>query len=66
MIGLYFSNTYRKRFVDKLKWLDETTFADLFALGNALPGPGSTQLAFSIAVVKNGTLAGLLAFLLWS
>ncbi|BFZ55236.1 hypothetical protein PYCC9005_002276 [Savitreella phatthalungensis] len=48
------------------RWLDETTFADLFALGNALPGPGSTQLAFSIAVVRNGTLAGLLAFLFWS
>ncbi len=56
----------RKRFVDKLAWLDETTFADLFSLGNALPGPGSTQLAFSIAVARNGTLAGLVAFLFWS
>ncbi|EPQ26472.1 uncharacterized protein PFL1_05794 [Pseudozyma flocculosa PF-1] len=56
----------RKRFVDRLQWLDATTFADLFALGNALPGPGSTQLAFSIAVAKHGTLAGLLAFLIWS
>jgi chromate transport protein ChrA len=56
----------RRLFVDKLKWVDPTTFADLFALGNALPGPGSTQLAFSIAVVRNGTVAGLLAFLLWS
>ena len=56
----------RKRFVDNLAWLDETTFADLFSLGNALPGPGSTQLAFSIAVARNGTLAGLAAFLCWS
>lgn len=56
----------RKRFVEKLAWLDETTFADLFSLGNALPGPGSTQLAFSIAVARNGTLAGLIAFLFWS
>ncbi|SJX62589.1 uncharacterized protein SRS1_10776 [Sporisorium reilianum f. sp. reilianum] len=56
----------RKRFVDKLAWLDEATFADLFSLGNALPGPGSTQLAFSIAVSRNGTLAGLVAFLFWS
>jgi chromate transport protein ChrA len=56
----------RKRFVERLEWLDHTTFSDLFALGNALPGPGSTQLAFSIATVKGGTLAGLLAFLLWS
>ena len=56
----------RRLFVEKLEWLDATTFADLFTLGNALPGPGSTQLAFSIAIVRNGTLAGLLAFLLWS
>lgn len=56
----------RKRFVDTLKWVDERTFLDLFALGNALPGPGSTQLAFSIAVVKHGVLPGLVAFLCWS
>lgn len=56
----------RQRFVDKLKWVDDRTFLDLFALGNALPGPGSTQLAFSIAVVTNGVLPGLLAFMLWS
>jgi chromate transport protein ChrA len=56
----------RKRFVDTVKWLDSKTFIDLFALGNALPGPGSTQLAFSIAVVRHGVWAGLLAFLLWS
>jgi chromate transport protein ChrA len=29
-------------------------------------GPGSTQLAFSIAVVKHGILSGLLAFPFWS
>jgi chromate transport protein ChrA len=56
----------RRRFVDKLKWVDDTTFVDLFALGNALPGPGSTQLAFSIAVVTHGVAAGLLGFMLWS
>ncbi|KAL1413764.1 hypothetical protein Q8F55_001546 [Vanrija albida] len=56
----------RQRFVTALGWVDERTFIDLFALGNALPGPGSTQLAFSIAVVTHGVLAGLLAFMLWS
>ncbi|BEI97865.1 hypothetical protein CcaverHIS631_0301640 [Cutaneotrichosporon cavernicola] len=45
----------RKRFVNKLNWVDQVTFLDLFALGNALPGPGSTQLAFSIAVVAQDT-----------
>ncbi|KAJ9093191.1 hypothetical protein QFC21_006508 [Naganishia friedmannii] len=55
-----------RRFVEKHKWVDTTTFADLFALGNALPGPGSTQLAFSIATVHGGILCGLIAFLFWS
>lgn len=56
----------RRIFVDQVAWVDSTTFADLFTLGNALPGPGSTQLAFSIAIARNGTLAGLVAFLFWS
>lgn len=56
----------RQRFVEKYKWLEEVTFIDLFALGNALPGPGSTQLAFSIAVVCRGILPGFFAFFLWS
>jgi chromate transport protein ChrA len=56
----------KTRFVDQLRWLDEKTFIDLFSLGNALPGPGSTQLAFSIAVVCHGIAAGILAFALWS
>ena len=53
-------------FVSKLRWVDEKTFTDLFTISNALPGPGSTQLAFSIALVRNGTLAGVLSFLCWS
>ena len=52
--------------MNDLKWISDKTYADLFALGNALPGPGSTQLAFSIALVRNGTTAGFLAFFLWS
>ncbi|KAL8276404.1 hypothetical protein RQP46_011202 [Phenoliferia psychrophenolica] len=47
-------------------WLDSTTFADLFSLGGALPGPGSTQLLFSIAIVRSGVRAGLFAFFLFS
>lgn len=58
---------FRRLFVlSSNPWLDSTTFADLFSLGGALPGPGSTQLLFSIAIVRGGVLAGLLAFLLFS
>lgn len=55
-----------KIFVIDRAWVDEKTFADLFSISNALPGPGSTQLAFSIALVRNGTVSGILAFFLWS
>ena len=47
-------------------WLDSGTFSDLFSLAGALPGPGSTQLLFSIGLVRGGALPGLLAFLLFS
>ncbi|KAG7530443.1 hypothetical protein FFLO_05042 [Filobasidium floriforme] len=56
----------KRTFVTTHQWLSPKTFSDLFALGNALPGPGSTQLAFSIALVRNGTVAGFLGFFLWS
>lgn len=56
----------KRRFVDRLEWIEPATFADLFALANALPGPGSTQLCFSIAVARGGLLCGVLAFFLWS
>src|SRR3984957_20220315 len=50
----------------KQPWPDPVTLADLLALSGSLPGPGSTQLLFSIALVRGGGLAGLLAFFLWS
>ena len=56
----------RKRFVDTFHWIDDKTFVDLFSLSNGLPGPGSTQLAFSIAVVTHGVLPGLFAFFIWA
>jgi chromate transport protein ChrA len=58
---------FKKLFVcSSQPWLDPLTFADLFALSGSLPGPGSTQLLFSIALVRAGALAGLLAFFFWS
>jgi chromate transport protein ChrA len=58
---------FRKLFVSSNQpWIDPLTFADLFALSGSLPGPGSTQLLFSIALVRAGAWAGLLAFFLWS
>ncbi|MCJ1265964.1 hypothetical protein MMC22_005846 [Lobaria immixta] len=41
-------------------------YQELFAIANALPGPGSTQMLFNINMIHGGFFTGILAFLLWS
>jgi len=50
--------------VDK-KWLDDQTFSELFAICQALPGPASTELAYSLALVRSGFIPAIWGFLLW-
>ena len=57
---------FHKRFVEELKWLDDKLFAEAFVLGAGLPGPGSTQLAFIIALHHSGITGACAAFLAWS
>lgn len=54
----YFRNT----FVEKLTWLTEKEYADLVALSQFLPGPGSSQVGFAIGYQKKGLLGGIVAF----
>ncbi|KAI9330821.1 chromate transporter-domain-containing protein [Obelidium mucronatum] len=53
-------------FVVKRGWLSEEMFTELFAISNAMPGPASTQLAFTVALIRGGVVPGILAFLIWS
>lgn len=46
--------------------MDEESFTELFAIGQGLPGPTSTQLVVSTALARAGPLGGLLAFFLWN
>lgn len=55
----YFRNT----FVTRLKWLDEKTYAQLVALSQFLPGPGSSQVGFAIGLRQCGLSGGIAAFL---
>ncbi|KAI9674087.1 MAG: hypothetical protein M1817_001905 [Caeruleum heppii] len=57
---------FHKKFVDELHWIDEQMYQELFALCQALPGPGSTKMLFIINSIHGGILTGLLAFLVWS
>lgn len=54
---------YRDELVVRRKWLDETTYADLVALCQFLPGPASSQVGFSLGILRgNGLLGGLAAW----
>lgn len=46
-------------------WIDEDAFMELFALGQGLPGPSSTQLVISTASTHGGWIGGFLAFVMW-
>ncbi len=53
---------FRNEFVVRHKWLDEQSFADLVGLCQFLPGPASSQIGFSIGVMRAGYLGGLAAW----
>ena len=57
---------FRRRFVEKYAWLDEPTYQEMFALCQALSGPGSTKMLYGINVMRYGFGTGLLAFVVWS
>jgi chromate transporter len=53
---------FREEFVVRRKWLDEKTYADLVALCQFLPGPASSQVGFSIGLLRAGYLGALAAW----
>jgi len=54
---------YREELVIRRQWLDEKTYADLVALCQFLPGPASSQVGFSLGVLRgNGLMGGLAAW----
>lgn len=54
---------FRDELVVRRKWIDEAGFADLIALCQFLPGPASSQVGFSLGILRgNGLLGGLAAW----
>jgi chromate transporter len=51
---------FRNEFVIRRKWLDEATYADIVGLCQFLPGPASSQVGFTIGLLRGG-LPGALA-----
>lgn len=52
--------------VTKYKWISEIMFSELFSICQALPGPASTELIYSIGLVHGGFLIAIWIFFLWS
>lgn len=55
----YFRNT----FVEKLRWLRDEEYAQIVALSQFLPGPGSSQVGFAVGYQRAGLGGGVMAFL---
>jgi chromate transporter len=53
---------FRNEFVERRKWLEEQTYADLVALCQFLPGPASSQVGISIGLMRAGYLGALAAW----
>uniref|UniRef100_UPI0038B3CF9C chromate efflux transporter n=1 Tax=Neptuniibacter marinus TaxID=1806670 RepID=UPI0038B3CF9C len=54
---------FQKTFVQDLKWLEQEAYAQLIALSQFLPGPGSSQVGFAIGLKRAGIAGGIAAFL---
>jgi chromate transporter len=54
---------FRTEFVERRKWLSESSYADVVALCQFLPGPASSQVGFTLGILRgNGLLGGLAAW----
>ena len=57
---------FLKTFVEgKAKWLDEQRFMELMSLGQAMPGPTSTQMATAMGISRAGVVGGMISFWLF-
>jgi chromate transporter len=53
---------FRREFVVRRRWLDEQAYADLVGLCQFLPGPASSQVGFSLGLMRAGYFGGLAAW----
>ncbi len=53
---------FRREFVERRRWLDDQGYSDLVALCQFLPGPSSSQVGFSVGLLRAGWPGGLAAW----
>jgi chromate transporter len=54
---------FRAEFVERRRWFDDRTFADIVALCQFLPGPASSQVGIAVGLSRAGYLGALAAWL---
>ena len=54
---------FRREYVERRHWLDETAYADFVALSQLLPGPASSQVGILIGTRRAGMAGGIAAWL---
>src|SRR5690349_20211326 len=54
---------FRAEYVNRRKWVDEATYADLVALCQFLPGPASSQVGIGLGIIRAGLLGGIMAWI---
>lgn len=53
---------FKDEYINRRKWLDDKTYADIIALCQFLPGPASSQVGISIGMLRGGLLGGLVSW----
>jgi len=54
---------FHEEYVVQRRWLDETSYADVVALCQFLPGPASSQVGIAIGYIRAGMAGGLAAWI---
>src|SRR5262245_60628375 len=54
---------FHTEFVERRRWLDERSYADLVALGQFLPGPASSQVGIALGQLRAGYAGALAAWI---
>jgi chromate transporter len=53
---------FRSAFVERRQWLTESTYAELIALAQSMPGPASSQVGFATGLLRAGWRGGIAAW----
>jgi chromate transporter len=54
---------FREEYVQRRKWVDEQSYAELVGLCQFLPGPASSKVGIAIGILRGGMPGGILAWL---